>query len=199
MKRLVVLVSGGGSNLQAVMDACKVGTIPAEIVAVFSNTEKAYGLERARKENIPTGILTKFNYDAILDYNPDGVILAGYLKIIPEDFVDTMEGKIINIHPSLIPSFCGAGYYGSKVHKAVLDKGVKLSGATTHFVSAIPDAGPIIMQESVPVYSDDTVDSLSKRVLEIEHKIIVETVKAYCEDRITLVGNVTSIEGVGNK
>lgn len=196
MKRLVVLVSGGGSNLQALIDACTDEIINGEIVAVFSNNKEAYGLKRAKSANINEHILEVDNYEAILDYEPDGIILAGYLKIIPESFVNAMQNKIINIHPSLIPNFSGPGYYGDKVHKAVLKRGVKVSGATTHFVSEIADAGPIIKQKVVSVHNDDTVETLSKRVLDVEHKLIVETVKLFCENKLVVENEkVVILEG----
>lgn len=196
MKRLVVLVSGGGSNLQALIDACKNNHLNAEIVAVFSNNKNAYGLERAKNANINTHILDLNNYNEILDYNPDGIILAGFLKIIPEEFVDKMKNKIINIHPALIPNFAGPGFYGHKVHQAALDRGVKVSGATTHFVSKVADAGPIIKQVVVNVDFDDTVETLASKVLKEEHKLIVETVKLYCEDRLEVESDkVRIVEG----
>lgn len=198
MKRLVVLISGGGSNLQALIDAIKEKEINAEILAVFSNKKDAYGLKRAEVNGIETGIIHN-DYSLIDAYNPDGIILAGYLKIIPKEFVDKYKNKIINIHPSLIPSFCGKGYYGSKVHEAVLNYGVKISGATTHFVSSIPDEGPVIMQKVVEVKVDDTVDSLSSRVLEVEHEIIKETVKLYCEDSLIVNGRIVEIKKGTNK
>ena len=189
MKRLVVLVSGGGSNLQALIEACATKSIDAEIVAVFSNNPKAFGLTRAKQAGIEAHILDTYNYDVILDYKPDGIILAGYLKIIPADFVNRMKHKIINIHPSLIPSFSGPGFYGAKVHQAALDRGVKYSGATTHFVSEEADGGPIIMQAIVDVKAQDTVDILAKRVLQEEHRILVASVRLYCEDKLRVVSD----------
>lgn len=187
MKRLVVLVSGGGSNLQALIDACDNGTVNAKIVAVFSNNANAYGLERAKNAGIIAHSFDAKDYDMILDYEPDGIVLAGYLKIIPAHFVDKMKHKIINIHPSLIPSFAGPGFYGSKVHRAVLKRGVKYSGATTHFVSEEADGGPIIMQATVEVYLEDSVDTLADRVLKQEHKILVETLRLYCDDKLVVL------------
>ena len=187
MKRLVVLVSGGGSNLQALIDACDNGTVNAKIVAVFSNNANAYGLERAKNAGIIAHSFDAKDYDMILDYEPDGIVLAGYLKIIPAHFVNKMKHKIINIHPSLIPSFAGPGFYGSKVHRAVLKRGVKYSGATTHFVSEEADGGPIIMQATVEVYLEDSVDTLADRVLKQEHKILVETLRLYCDDKLVVL------------
>ena len=126
------------------------------------------------------------DYDQIDAYNPDGIILAGFLKIIPSSFIDKYPHKIINIHPSLIPSFCGKGYYGLKVHQAAIDYGVKITGATTHFVSEHADEGPIIMQRPVLVEADDSAESLQQKVLKVEHEILVETVQAFCDDKILI-------------
>lgn len=192
MKRIVVLVSGSGSNLQAIIDACEHKIIDGEVVAVFSNNEKAYALQRAEKHQIPWEIL-KDNYHNIDLYHPDCIVLAGYLKILPESFVESYENRIINIHPSLIPSFCGKGYYGKKVHKAALDYGVKITGATTHFVSALPDAGPIILQDVVHVSASDSVESLAEKVLHLEHKLLVETVKLYCDNQLIIKNRYVDI------
>lgn len=182
MKELIVFISGGGSNLQALIDACEQGVIPAKITKVISNRQDAYGLVRAQKHHIETELIT--NMEALCELEADGIVLAGFLRILPKAFVEKFENKIINIHPSLIPSFCGKGFYGIKVHQAVLDYGVKFTGCTTHFVSEGADEGPIIMQKCVAVSDDDTAETLSKKVLVKEHECIVETVKAYCEERI---------------
>ncbi len=181
MKRLVVLISGSGSNLQALIDHPEINE---KIVAVFSSRSDAYGLKRAEKAQIPAFVLK--DYDQIDAYNPDGIILAGFLKIIPSSFIDKYPHKIINIHPSLIPSFCGKGYYGLKVHQAAIDYGVKITGATTHFVSEQADEGPIIMQRPVLVEADDSAESLQQKVLKVEHEILVETVQAFCDDKILI-------------
>ena len=178
MLRVVVMVSGGGTNLQAIIDAVKTGDITnTEIVAVISNNYDVYALERAKKAGIEGVVVSpkdysdraKFN-EALLDkvdsYNPDLIVLAGFLVVIPEAMIDKYENKIINIHPSLIPSFCGTGYYGLKVHEAALERGVKLTGATVHYVDKGTDTGPIIMQKAVEVKEGDTPEILQRRVME---------------------------------
>ena len=176
--RIAVLVSGGGTNLQALMDAQKRGEIPhGEIALVLSNTEDAYALTRARKAGIPATVVTKKEQgsqqafeEAIAHrlclYGIDLVILAGFMAILSKDFTDQYPNRIINIHPSLIPSFCGAGYYGLKVHQAALEKGVKVTGATVHYVNEIPDGGEILMQKAVDILPGDTPEILQKRVME---------------------------------
>ena len=178
MLRVVVMVSGGGTNLQAIIDAVKSGDITnTEIVAVISNNYDVYALERAKKAGIEGVVVSPKDYSdrqefnkALLDkvnsYKPDLIVLAGFLVVIPEAMIDEYENKIINIHPSLIPSFCGTGYYGLKVHEAALDYGVKVTGATVHFVNEIPDGGKIILQKSVDILPDDTPEVLQKRVME---------------------------------
>ena len=178
MLRVVVMVSGGGTNLQAIIDAVNTGDITnTEIVAVISNNYDVYALERAKKAGIEGVVVSpkdysdraKFN-EALLDkvdsYNPDLIVLAGFLVVIPEAMIDKYENKIINIHPSLIPSFCGTGYYGLKVHEAALERGVKLTGATVHYVDKGTDTGPIIMQKAVEVKEGDTPEILQRRVME---------------------------------
>lgn len=178
MLRVVVLVSGGGTNLQAIIDAVQNGTITnTQLVGVISNNKSAYALERAKNHDIPAICVSpkdyenreKFN-DALLkavdDLNPDLVVLAGCLVIIPEKMIDAYENRIINIHPSLIPSFCGTGYYGLTVHEKVLERGVKVTGATVHFVDKGTDTGPIIFQKSVMIKQDDTKEVLQQRVME---------------------------------
>ena len=198
LKRIIVMISGSGSNLQAIMDAVNTGDINAEIVGVISNRHDVFGLKRAEKASIKTKVVSKkdfnsteafdaANFEAIKAFNPDLIVLAGYLSIISEAIISAYRNRIINIHPSLIPSFCGMGFYGKKVHQGVLDYGAKLSGATTHFVDEGADTGPVIMQKSVMVKDDDTAESLAKRVLEIEHEILVKTVKLFCEDKIAVL------------
>ena len=178
MLRVVVLVSGGGTNLQAIIDAVQNGTITnTQLVGVISNNKSAYALERAKNHDIPAICVSpkdyenreKFN-DALLkavdDLNPDLVVLAGCLVIIPEKMIDAYENRIINVHPSLIPSFCGTGYYGLTVHEKVLERGVKVTGATVHFVDKGTDTGPIIFQKSVMIKQDDTKEVLQQRVME---------------------------------
>jgi phosphoribosylglycinamide formyltransferase-1 len=198
MKKIAVLVSGGGTNLQAIIDAVNEGKIKAEISAVISNRKDAYGLERAKKVGIEA-LYIQGNKISVDEYdkkliaelekrNVDLIVMAGFLKIMGKDFIEHYKNRIVNIHPSLIPSFCGEGFYGIKVHEAAINYGVKVSGATTHFVNEEPDGGPIIMQESVEVDANDTAEDLQKKVLEIEHRILPETIKLFCEDKIEVDG-----------
>lgn len=185
MLRVVVLVSGGGTNLQAILDAMDNGKIKnAEVVGVISNNASAYALTRAEKHNIPNECISPKNYenrdvfnDALLEgvskYNPDLIVLAGFLVAIPEKMVKAFPEKIINIHPSLIPSFCGKGYYGLKVHEAALKRGVKVTGATVHYVDEGTDTGKIIFQKPVMIEDGDTPEILQKRVMEQAEWIIL--------------------------
>ena len=178
MLRLAVLVSGGGTNLQAILDAIDEGTITnAEVSVVISNNAGAYALERAKKKEIDAVCLSPKTFasreafnEALLaklqSYNVDLVVLAGCLVVIPQSIVDAYPNKIINIHPSLIPSFCGTGYYGLKVHEGVLSRGVKVTGATVHFVDSGMDTGPILLQKAVEVQDGDTPEVLQRRVME---------------------------------
>lgn len=190
MLNLAVLISGGGSNLQSIIDGCETGYINGKVKLVISNKDKVYGLERAKKHNIKA-VVESEEYKVIellKKEKIDLIVLAGYLKIISPTFVETFRNKIINIHPSLIPAFCGEGYYGKKVHKAVIDYGAKISGATVHFVDEGADTGPIIIQASVEVKHEDTPDSLAERVLNVEHEILKESVKLYCENKLIVNG-----------
>nr|WP_317283454.1 phosphoribosylglycinamide formyltransferase [uncultured Sellimonas sp.] len=185
MLRTAVLVSGGGTNLQAILDAVENGTITnAEVVGVISNNKNAYALERAKKAGISAKCVSpkefedrnKFNkalMDSIDELHPDLIVLAGFLVVIPAELIRKYENKIINIHPSLIPSFCGTGYYGLKVHEAALKRGVKVVGATVHFVDEGTDTGPIILQKAVEVQQGDTPEILQKRVMEQAEWIIM--------------------------
>ena len=178
MLKVAVLVSGGGTNLQAILDAVETGRIRnAEVVAVISNNPQAYALERAKKHGIPAvcvsrkacGSVEAFDdalLKAIKDSGADLVVLAGCLVVIPEKIIQEYRGRIINIHPSLIPSFCGTGYYGLKVHEAALERGVKVTGATVHFVDEGTDTGPILLQKAVEVKEGDTPEILQRRVME---------------------------------
>ncbi len=202
INRLIVMVSGGGTNLQALIDACELGTIPAIIAGVISSSKDAYALTRAKNAGIPTIVLSKKHFDsvqaheqavieAIESFEGQAVVLAGYMSILGSNIVNRFS--IINVHPALIPSFCGKGYYGRYVHQAVLDYGAKLSGATVHFVDEGTDTGPIIMQKSVPVQQDDTAETLAARVLTVEHEILVKSVSLLCEGRLTLYGRTVII------
>lgn len=190
MLNIGVLISGGGTNLQAIIDETKSGGINSTVKLVISNKENAYGLERARLSGIKAVYET--NEDKIIgllkENNIDLIVLAGYLKIITPKFVDEFRNKIINIHPSLIPSFCGKGYYGEKVHQGVIDYGAKVTGATVHFVDEGADTGAIIMQETVNVEQDDDAKSLAKRVLEVEHRILKESIRLFCENKLSIQG-----------
>lgn len=190
MLNIGVLVSGGGTNLQAIIDESKIGGINGTVKVVISNKENAYGLERARLNDIEA--IYEKNEDKIIeilkDRNIDLIVLAGYLKIISPKFVGEFRNKIINIHPSLIPSFCGEGYYGERVHQGVIDYGAKVTGATVHFVDEGADTGAIIIQETVKVEQDDTASSLAKRVLNVEHKILKESIRLFCENKLSIQG-----------
>ncbi|MGP1540557.1 phosphoribosylglycinamide formyltransferase [Peptostreptococcus stomatis] len=196
MKNIAVLVSGGGTNLQSIIDAVEAGKINGQIKLVISNKEGAYGLERAKKHNI-RAVFEK-DEQAIIDIMKENeidlVVLAGFLKILSPNFTKAFENRIINIHPSLIPSFCGKGYYGLKVHEAAIEYGVKVSGATVHFVDENADTGPIIRQDTVEVFAGDSPQDLQQRVLKIEHKILSQVVADYCDDKIRVVGRRVFIE-----
>ena len=203
MKRIAVMVSGGGTNLQAIIDNVSSGKIKAELALVISSKHGAYALERAKKAGIPTTVIAKdydseedffaANLKALEDCGAEGIVLAGYMSILSKELVKKFENKIINIHPALIPSFCGKGYYGERVHKAVIAYGAKLSGATVHFVDEGADTGPIIMQESVPVLPDDTPDELAARVLKVEHTILPRSVALFCEDKLKVEGRIVRV------
>lgn len=199
LKRLAVMVSGGGSNLGAVISAIDRGEIQGQIELVISSKPGVYALERAQNAGIPTKVICKkgfasqeefdqANLEALEGAQVDGVILAGYMSIVSPQIVRRYENRIINIHPALIPSFCGMGYYGKRVHAAALEYGVKVSGATVHFVNEQADNGPIIMQGVVPVLDDDTPETLAARVLEVEHTILPKSVALFCADRLKVEG-----------
>ena len=183
--RMAVLVSGGGTNLQSIIDAVEAGTLQSKIVCVISNKETAYGLERARKHQIPAYFMNpkEEGYDDKLlakleEEKVDLVVLAGYLKILAPNLIQKYKHRIINIHPSLLPKFGGKGFYGLHVHEAVIAAGEKESGATVHYVDEGVDTGEIILQRKVQVEADDTPETLQARILEkIEHKILVEAIK----------------------
>ena len=198
--RLTVLVSGGGTNLQAIIDAIASGDITnAEIVGVISNNPGVYSLQRAANAGIPAFVISPRTFDTRADFNialknkidelgTDLVVLAGCLVTIPEILIDAYENKIVNIHPALIPAFCGKGYYGLKVHEAALRRGVKLSGATVHFVNKDLDAGPIILQKAVEVKEGDTPKELQQRIMEqAEWKIMPKAIDLIANGKITVV------------
>ena len=197
MLNIVVLVSGGGTNLQAIMDKIADGTVTnTKIAAVISNNANAYALERAKNAGIPAECISPKQFEnrdlfneALLDgvkkYNPDLVVLAGFLVIIPPALIAEYRNRLINIHPSLIPSFCGTGYYGLKVHEAVLVRGNKVTGATVHFVDEGTDTGPILLQKAVCVQQGDTAEVLQKRVMvEAEWEILPQAIDAIANGRV---------------
>lgn len=203
--KIGVLISGSGTNLQSLIENVEKRLINGQISVVISNKKNAYGLERARQHGIDAVFIDKKKYenfeqfnDAIMDWleshGVDLVVLAGYLKILPPKFIKTYRNRIINIHPSLIPSFCGNGYYGLKVHEAAVNYGVKISGATVHFVNEEADAGPIILQESVKVNYEDNAEMLQQKVLKIEHRILPLAVKYFCEGRLKVEGSKVKIK-----
>lgn len=197
MLKVVVCVSGGGTNLQAVMDAMEKGEITnAKITGVISNNQNAFALERARKAGIPAFCISPKDYEnreafhkALLgkvdELAPDLIVLAGYLVTIPAEMIEAYKNRIINIHPSLIPAFCGVGYYGLKVHEGALARGVRISGATVHFVDAGTDTGPIIFQKAVLVKPDDTPKTLQQRIMEeAEWKILPKAIDYIANGKI---------------
>ena len=197
MVKIGVLISGGGTNLQAIIDNIENGCINGKIQLIISNRKDAYGLVRGKKAGIESLYVNPKNFTNTDEYNlrlikefkdrdVDLVVLAGYLKILSSEFIQEFRNRIINIHPSLIPSFCGDGYYGERVHKAVLDYGCKVTGATVHFVDEGTDTGPIILQRCVEVEDDETVQSLQKKVLKVEHEILVNAVRLYCDNLISV-------------
>ena len=199
MKNIVVLVSGGGTNLQALIDAQKNGEIKnGKISCVISSKAGVYALERAKQNDIKTMVLERSDYSNNLSYSQDLlnlliqekadlIVLAGFMTILDELITKYFPYRIINVHPSLIPSFCGKGYYGLKVHKSVLDYGVKVSGATVHFVNEEADAGAIILQGTTQVFKDDTPETLQKRIMEnIEWELLPKAVDLFCSEKILI-------------
>ena len=207
MLNIVVLVSGGGTNLQALIDAQNSGSIKnGKITNVISDKEGAFALTRAENAGIATSVLARKKFASIEEHNKailnklleckaDLIVLAGYLSILDKEVTDTFKNKIINVHPSLIPAFCGDGFYGLRVHTAVLEKGVKLTGATVHFVNEITDGGAIILQKAVEVKNSDTPEILQKKVMEqAEWDILPKAVSLFCEGRIKVTKNTTQID-----
>lgn len=207
MLRIVVCVSGGGTNLQAIIDAVKDGTVTnTQIAGVISNNRNAYALERAKEAGVPAVCVSPKDYDsrdlfneALLDtvnaMQPDLIVLAGFLVTIPARMIEAYENKIINIHPSLIPSFCGVGYYGLKVHEGALARGVKVSGATVHFVDDGTDTGPIILQKAVDIKQDDTPKTLQQRIMEeAEWKILPKAIDLIANGKVSVVNGKVRID-----
>lgn len=207
MKNICVLVSGGGTNLQALIDAQKSGIIKeGRITCVISSKEGVYALERAAQNGIATRVIPRKDYadiasytkavtDALIEEKADLVVYAGFMTILDDQIVRAFPYRMINVHPALIPSFCGKGFYGLHVHEAVLESGVKLTGATVHFVTEVCDGGPIIMQKAVAVENGDTPETLQKRVMEqAEWDILPRSAALFCEDRITVKDGIAYID-----
>ena len=207
MLRIGVMVSGGGTNLQAIIDAVAQRKVTnTEIAAVISNNKNAYALERAKKAGIEAVCISPKDFDSREEFNEkliekidslqlDLIVLAGCLVVLPEKLIKKYPNKIINIHPSLIPSFCGTGYYGLKVHEKALERGVKVTGATCHFVDAGTDTGPIIFQQPVEIMEDDTPETLQCRVMEqAEWVILPKAIHAIANGRVTVEGNKVKVK-----
>ena len=207
MLNVVVLVSGGGTNLQAIIDAVDSGKITnTKIAGVISNNKNAYALERAEKHGIPNQCISPKDYESREIFNqefmkavdamqPDLIVLAGFLVVIPAEMIAKYRNRMINIHPSLIPAFCGTGYYGLKVHEGVLSRGVKVTGATVHFVDKGTDTGPIILQKAVKIKSDDTPEVLQRRVMEkAEWKILPKAINLIANSKVKVEGHRVTIE-----
>ena len=203
--KIGVLISGSGTNLQSLIDNTEKGNINGIITVVISNRKDAFGLERARRHGIDAVYVRQKDYESFDKFNDaitdelksrgvELVVLAGYLKILTRKFIEEYKNRIINIHPSLIPAFCGGEYYGIKVHEEAINYGVKLSGATVHFVDEGADTGPIIIQEAIEVSCEDTAETLQQKVLKIEHKILPLAVKYYCEGKIQISGRKVNIK-----
>lgn len=206
MVKTAVLVSGDGTNLQAIINAHNFGKIKnCELTAVISSRPNAYALERARNAGIRTFVVdyslfpnrAAFNeaiHQKLKSLDIELVVLAGFMVVLGSAVVEAFENRIINIHPSLVPAFCGNGFYGIRVHEEALNYGVKVSGATAHFATAVADAGPVILQRAIPVLETDTPNSLQKRIMEeVEWKILPEAVSLYCEGRLKVVGRIVHI------
>ena len=203
--RVAILLSGNGSSLENLLEHIDSGDVSAEVVLVVSSKEKAFGLERARRRGIPAVAVPRsehpdekeFNdllHAALQPYDVDLVALLGFLSLF--ELRGRYDGRTINVHPALIPAFCGPGYYGARVHEAVLESGVKLSGATVHLSDDAYDTGPILLQETVPVLEDDTVESLAARVQEVERRLVPRAVQLFAEGRVRIEGGRTRIEPV---
>lgn len=204
-KNIAVLVSGGGTNLQAIIDAYKDGKITnGRLALVLSSSPKAYALERAKNNGIDSCVIQKGESreafsNAILqkleEYDIDIIVLAGFMHILSGKIIEKYTNKILNVHPALIPSFCGEGFYGLRVHNAALEKGVKVTGATVHFVNEIADGGPIILQKAVYIEENDTAETLQKRVMEnAEWEILPRALDLLCNERLSVENNIVKIK-----
>ena len=200
-----VLVSGNGTNLQSIIDKSETGELPAHVVVVISNKSDAYALQRAKNHSIPSYVVRPRDFvdqvsyeqkmiDILNTHKVELVVLAGFMKILSSHFVQAFRGRIINIHPSLIPSFCGKDFYGIKVHQAVIDYGVKVTGATVHFVDENVDAGPIIIQRTVEVKDSDTAETIALKVHQTEHEILSEAITLFAQGRLKIVGRRVLVE-----
>ena len=207
MVNIAVLVSGGGTNLQAILDAQARGDIHnGRVSVVVSSNDKAYALERAKQAGVPSVVRRKKDYASGAEYcralaqflqeqDIGLIVLAGFMTVLDEEFCKNFENRIINVHPSLIPSFCGKGYYGLHVHEAALARGVKVSGATVHFVNEVCDGGPIILQKAVPVEQGDTPETLQRRIMEqAEWKILPQAVSLFCAGKLSVNGSIVTIK-----
>lgn len=207
MVKTAVLVSGNGTNLQAIIDAHRMGKIKnCELAAVISSKADAFALTRAKNAGIPAFAVdyksfenrAAFNeaiYQKLKSLNIELIVLAGFMVVLGAPLIDAYENRIINIHPALIPSFCGDGYYGIRVHEEALKYGVKVSGATAHFATSVTDAGPVILQRAIEVREGETPDALQRRIMEeIEWKILPEAISLYCEGRLTVTGRIVHIK-----
>ena len=204
MKKIAVFVSGGGSNFMAIHHQIKQGKIPGEIVLVISNNPNCGAIQFAEENSLPVLIINETRFpnphtlnelltDTCLKAEINLICLAGYMKMLPPSFVKQYENKILNIHPGLLPEFGGKGFFGKRVHKAVINSGKRESGATVHFVDEIYDHGPIILQKKVEVLESDTAESLAARILKLEHELFPEVVKAFCENKIIMENNIPKI------
>ncbi|WP_291582283.1 phosphoribosylglycinamide formyltransferase [Clostridium sp. UBA6640] len=203
MLKIAVLISGGGSNLQSIIDNINSGYLKnCTIEYVISDRENAYGIKRARENDIKTMVFDRKKYSEslsdeilkVLKNKVNLIVLAGFTSILNKDFIENFKNKIINIHPSLIPNFCGKGMYGIKVHEAAINYGVKVSGCTVHFVDEGTDTGAIILQNTVNVYGEDSAESLQKKILIEEHKALPEAIKLISEDKVKIEGRVVYIK-----
>jgi phosphoribosylglycinamide formyltransferase 1 len=202
--KIAVLISGGGSNLQSIINSIKNNELQCSLDYVISDRAAVFGLERAKVNGINICVLDRQELGRglsdevlrVVEGKVDLIVMAGFLSILEGELLKVYKNKIINIHPSLLPCFCGSGMYGIKVHKSVIDSGVKLSGCSVHFVDEGTDSGPIILQKAVPVYFEDTAESLQQRILIEEHKLLPQAIKLIIEDRIEVIGSKVRIRGI---
>jgi len=202
--KIGVLLSGGGTNLQALLNGIDRGSLSAEVIFIASNKGEAYGLVRGQERGIPTAVFEAKDFpskkerdqkllEALKTHNVELVVLAGYLDKIPNFLIEAYPNKIINIHPSLLPCFGGKGYYGERVHRGVYERGMKVTGATVHFVSEETDGGPIILQKSLPIKFEDGVSDIQQKVLAVEHEILPEAIQLLAEGRVTVINGRVKI------